>query len=105
MPKNVTVYGYARMPQGTPLYEMHKAIALGLLIDKGTDCILDIDATFISRLSRESIRLLIGHKITEKDNLIEIIESTYIGLGQRPLISALLDAQKRYLDFKKSSHF
>lgn len=95
--------GFAQLPKGTPLYEMHKIIACVLIIDSKTDKIVDASFSFIMDLTNQFISsLIIGKSIQNGlDEIVKEIEKKYIASEQRAVIQTIRTAYDRYIEAKR----
>ncbi|NLI52900.1 MAG: DUF3870 domain-containing protein [Clostridiales bacterium] len=95
---------FTKLPSDTPLYELHKVISFGFVVDYETGIIEDIITTMIVNETKEFIKhLLIGHNLNDEsvDDLTEIIKYRYHASAQRALCLAFRQSCKKYFDWRK----
>jgi len=96
---SIFVSGYAKFPQNITGHELYKEVAIGLLIDKKTGKIIDVDCSLITRTAREfAAEILIGRNIRNLEPAVADFENHYFGHARGALIASLRSAQKQYLD-------
>ena len=95
----IFVSGYAKFPQNITGHELYKDVAIGLLIDKQTGKIIDVDCSLITRTAREfAAEILIGRNIRNLEPAVADFENHYFGHARGALIASLQSAQKQYFD-------
>lgn len=102
-PAYKTVYfcGYAKLPTNMSANNVFGQITLGLLIDMETGRITDVSCTLLSSLAIDLVRSYLQnrHILDDYDGMVEEITYRHQGNAQRPLIKALGDIRRNYLDF------
>jgi hypothetical protein len=104
--KHYTVYfvGYAKLPSVMSASMAYGQLTLGLLIDVRTGLIEDVSCTLLSDLARNLVKsYVVGrHIVRDLDAITEEITYRHQGNAQRPLIKALGDIHRRYLEFMQT---
>jgi hypothetical protein len=103
VPDFKTVYfcGYAKLPTNMSANNVFGQITLGLLIDMETGIIVDLSCTLLSPLAIQMVQsyMVNRHIINDFDNMVSEISYRHQGNAQRPLIKALSDIRRRYVEF------
>jgi len=94
----IFITGQARPIKEDVINNVYQVLSLGLVIDKETNIIVDVDCTTVMDLTKNFIReILIGRNFIMDINDIEHeIRERFFGLIQKPLIVSLKDANNRY---------
>jgi len=102
----VLVTGYSKAPQGTSMYELYKHAGIVLEIDFRTHEIVDVEFTFVAKLTNDFFkRLVIGYNLSNGiQGLIERIRKHYFAPSQQAVIVALQSAYQRYTDYCRQIH-
>lgn len=102
--EETTIYiiGDAKSPQNNPIMEMYKAFFIGLVVDKETAIIVDVECSATLGLTNDFIRSLLIGKNVLNASIIDSINRRYFGSSQKALGVALKDAQKKYLQIVQS---
>ncbi|MFO3720051.1 DUF3870 domain-containing protein [Staphylococcus felis] len=97
------VVGFAHLPKGTPLYEVHKYIASVLKVDTNNHTIVDASFNYLLPLTNEFITTLIkNYKVTDGlEPISKIIEKHYVATEQKALIQSLNACFERYYEHCK----
>lgn len=102
-PHYKTVYfcGYAKLPTNMSANNVFGQITLGLLIDMETGIIEDLSCTLLSSLAIQMVQsyMVNRHILNDFDAIVEEISYRHQGNAQRPLIKALTDIRRKYIDF------
>jgi len=95
----VLVTGHAKPVKEDAINYVYDVLSLSLLVDTGSDRIVDVACTMVMDVSARFVHdLLVGRSIvTEMDQISASIRSRFLSLAQKPLLVALRDAQNRYL--------
>jgi hypothetical protein len=89
--KNVLVCGYSRNPVDSSAWKNTEYLSLALVVDKTTHTIVDASTTFSTDAGKHFIsELFIGEVITDRDNLINLINKCYFGRLKKALINATI---------------
>lgn len=95
--QEILITGYAKVPQGLAASELYTTIALGLLVNKSTGEILDVDCSLVTQIARDFVRQLIIHKnLNELDVIEEALNARYFGSARKALIMALRSCLEKY---------
>src|SRR5699024_6480856 len=99
---SVLVTGYSKAPQGTSMYEIYKHAGIVLEVNLETDVIIDVECTFVAKLTNEFFkRLLVGFDLKDDfQNIVQRIKKYYYTPSQQATIVALQVATQRYWDHK-----
>lgn len=93
----ILITGYAKIPQGLAASELYTTIALGLLVDRNTGQILDVDCSLITQIARDFVKQLVLHKnLNELDEIEEAFNTRYFGSARKALILAARICQEKY---------
>lgn len=94
----IFITGQARPIKDDVINNVYQVLSFGLVIDRNTDIIVDVDCTTVMDLTKNFIRdLLVGRNFVAEINDIEHdIRERFFGLIQKPLIVSLKDANNRY---------
>ena len=96
---SIFVSGYAKFPQNITGHELYKEVAIGLIIEKESGKIIDVDCSLITRTAREfAAEILLGRNIHDLAPAVAEFENHYFGHARGALIASLRSAQKQYLD-------
>jgi len=95
--QEILITGYAKVPQGLAASELYTTIALGLLVDKNTGEILDVDCSLVTQIARDFVKQLIIHKnLNELDVIEEALNTRYFGSARKALILAVRACLDKY---------
>lgn len=95
--REILITGYAKLPQGLPASDLYTTIALGLVVDRETGEILDVDCSLVTQIARDFVRQLILHKnLNEPDDLEEAFNARYFGSARKALILAARICAEKY---------
>lgn len=94
----IFITGQARPIKDDVINNVYQVLSFGLVIDRNTDIIVDVDCTTVMDLTKNFIReILVGRNFVTDINYIELeIKERFFGLIQKPLIVSLKDANNRY---------
>lgn len=96
-PYEIFITGYAKLPQGITATELYRVIAVGLIIDKNSGTILDVDCSLVTRVAREFIRkLVVGKNIMNIEDIQDAFKNKYFGSAKKALISAIKTCHEKY---------
>lgn len=101
----ILVTGFAQLPKGTPLYELHRHIACVLEIDLETAIITDASFNYILSTTNQFLSgLVIGYCL--HDGIVELsktIQTKFISGEQKALIQSINACFDRYQYFLERS--
>ena len=101
--KTACFIAFAKLPSDTPLYEMHKSISMGFVVNYETGVIEDIISSLIVPETKLFVRdLLIGHNIHEENfaDIVANIQFRYHGGAQRAICVALKQCYDKYYKWR-----
>lgn len=103
MEKNeIFISGYAKLPQGITAAELYTVIAVGLVIDRDTGEIFEVDCTLSTDVAKNFVKkLVIGKNLNDIEAIENAFNERYHGSAKKALLSALRIANERYLNLKK----
>lgn len=101
--KTIICAGYARLPRSITADNVYGSLAVELEIDPSESKVVDAVCTIIPSLGEKFVLdLLIGYDLNEGVELIlREIRSRYFNVTQKALISAIDEAYRKYLEFKR----
>lgn len=100
--KHILFSGYAKLPTGITASEIYKVIGVVLLIDEDTGNILEADCTLATAVARNHVSsILIGRSITNPENLVRIVDTTYHGSAKKAIITAIRIIYDKYRSYKE----
>ncbi len=95
--REILITGYARIPQGLAASEIYTTIALGLLVDRETGEIMDVDCSLITQIARDFVKQLVLHKnLNELDVIEEAFNTRYFGSARKALVLAVRICSEKY---------
>lgn len=96
----ILVVGYGKLPQGTSAEQLHKVLALGVLVDRDTGIVADASSTLAARTADEFVRnALVGRNlVTGAADLIDYLGTHYHGMAQKAVIAAFRDLVRRFTE-------
>ncbi|HHU6751062.1 TPA: DUF3870 domain-containing protein [Staphylococcus pseudintermedius] len=102
----ILVTGFAQLPKGTPLYELHRHIACVLEIDVDTGIIKDASFNFILSTTNQFLsNLVIGYCLHDGIvQLSQMIKAKFISGEQKALIQSISACFDRYEHFLERSN-
>lgn len=87
--REILITGYAKIPQGLAASELYTTIALGLVVDRETGEILDVDCSLVTQIARDFVKQLIQHKnLNGLEDIEEAFNTRYFGSARKALILA-----------------
>ncbi len=98
----IYVVGDAKSPLNNPITEKFKSYFIGLVIDRTTDVIIDVECSATVTLTNQFVRSMMVGKHLFNSDIIDSINTRYFGASQKALVVALKDAQKKYQQIKQS---
>lgn len=95
--REILITGYAKLPQGLPASDMYTTIALGLVVDRETGEILDVDCSMATQIARDFVKQLLQHQnINELEGIEEAFNTRYFGSARKSLILAVRACSEKY---------
>ena len=95
---------FAKLPSDTPLYEMHKNISIGFIINYETGEIIDLISSLIVPETKDFVKsILVGknlHEISISDLMSEI-HFRYHGGAQRAICVAFKQCYDKYFKWRE----
>ncbi len=93
----IFVTGYAKLPQGITAAELYSIIVVGVIVDKNTSIIKDVDCSLVTSVARSFVKeLYVGQSILDYDNLAKLLNDSYYGSARKALLSAFKSANEKY---------
>lgn len=95
--------GYAKLPSALPTTTTNSGLTLGLLIELWSGRVLDASVTLLSPLALQMVKSYIVGKniIDDYDEIIEEITFRHQGVAAKPLIKAVTDINRNYIEYKQ----
>ncbi len=101
--KEIFVTGYAKLPQGITAAELYSIIAVGMMIDRDTGLIADVDCTLATEMGKNFVKsLVIGKNLNEVDAIDAEFNLNYYGSAKKALISAIRTCNEKYRQIKSN---
>lgn len=98
----IFISGYAKLPQGITATELYTVIAVGMVIDRDTGEIYEVDCTLSTEVAKNFVKkLVIGKNLNDIEAIENVFNERYFGSAKKALLSALRIANERYLNLKK----
>jgi acyl-ACP thioesterase len=99
----IFVTGYAKLPQGITATELYTVIAVGMLIDRDTGIIEDVDCSLVTSVARTFVKdLVVGKNILDLEALDKTFTSRYHGSARKALLSAFKIINEKYANILKN---
>jgi len=93
----ILLTGYARLPKGITATEIYGSVAIGILADKKTGTIMDIECSLVTELARNFVKRLVkGHNLKEFDKIEAVLTKHYYGSAEKALITAIKRCCDKY---------
>ncbi len=93
----IFITGYAKLPQGITASELYSVIVVGVIVDKKTSIIKDVDCSLVTSVARSFVKeLYVGQSILDYDKLAELLNNSYYGSARKALLSAFKSANEKY---------
>lgn len=93
----IFVTGYAKLPQGITAAELYSIIAVGMIVNKETGLILDVDCTLATEMGKNFVkRLVVGKNINEVEGIDNAFNEMYYGSAKKALISAIRTCNEKF---------
>jgi Domain of unknown function (DUF3870) len=96
----VVIAGYGKLPQGTSVEQLHKVLALVVLVDRPTGVVLDASSTLMTPVGDRFVchHLRGLNLVRDSPRFISAITDGYQGHAQKAIIAAFRDLVRRYLE-------
>lgn len=95
--REILITGYAKLPQGLAASEIYTTIVLGLVVDRETGEILDVDCSLVTQIARDFVKQLVMHKnLNDLDGIEEAFNTRYFGSARKALILAARICSEKY---------
>lgn len=95
--QTILITGYAKLPQGIAATEIYPAIALGLVVDRETGEVLDVDCSLVTQIARDFVKDLILHRnLKESEEIEALFNARFFGSARKSLILALRTCSEKY---------
>ena len=97
--------GYAKLPSALPTTTTNSGLTLGLKIELESGTIQNVSVTLLSALALDMVReYVVGKNITRDfDSICEEIFYRHQGVAAKPLIKALTDIRRNYIDYMEKN--
>lgn len=93
----IFITGYAKLPQGITATELYTVIAVGMLIDKETGQIHDVDCSLVTDVARRFVKeLVVGKNILALETIERSFVERYHGSARKALLSAFKIIAEKY---------
>ncbi len=93
----VFVTGYAKLPQGITAAELYSVIVVGVIVDKDSSIIKDVDCSLVTSVARSFVKdLYVGQSILDYPKLADLLNSCYHGSARKALLSAFKIINEKY---------
>ncbi|RKD20935.1 protein of unknown function [Caminicella sporogenes DSM 14501] len=103
-PYEIFITGYAKLPKGITATELYHVIAVGLIVDKYTGKILDVDCSLVTRVAKQFIKnLVVGKNLKDFDSIQNDLKNHYYGSAKKALISAFKTCHEKYKQIMESN--
>ena len=107
-PTTVCFISFSKLPSDTTLYELHKVISVGLIIDYTTGVIEDLITSLIVTETQDFVKsLIVGQNIHDQpiSTIIKEIKFRYHGAAQRAICVGLKQSYDRYMAWREEQQF
>jgi len=93
----VFVTGYAKLPKGITAAELYSIIAVGMLVDRDTGVINEVDCTLATVIGKNVVKsLVIGQNINDLVAIEAQFNRQYYGSAKKALISAIRTCNEKF---------
>lgn len=93
----IFVTGYAKLPQGITAAELYSIIAVGMIVDKGTGLIVDVDCTLATDMGKNFVkRIVVGKNLNDVEEIDNTFNEMYYGSAKKALISAIRTCNEKF---------
>ncbi len=93
------VIGTSRTNTDNNITKNYTRFFIAFVVSKEDDKILDVEANFVLNLTKSFVHeIFVGKNfIKDQDKIVKIVEESYLGRSQKPIIIAYKDALKKYI--------
>ncbi|MCK8059538.1 MULTISPECIES: DUF3870 domain-containing protein [unclassified Fusibacter] len=99
----IFVTGYAKLPQGITATELYTVIAVGVLLDRETGLITDVDCSLVTTVARQFVKeLIVGKSILDLESIEKAFTERYHGSARKALLSSLKIINEKYQNILKN---
>jgi hypothetical protein len=101
----MVVAGYGKLPQGTSVEQLHKVLAIVVLVNRRTGVVLDASTTLFASVANQFVcdRLKGVNLLSDAADFVALIQNSYHGLAQRAVIAAFRDLVRRFTEVVQQS--
>jgi hypothetical protein len=93
----IFVTGYAKLPQGITAAELYSIIAVGMMVDRNTGVIADVDCTLATEMGKNFVKsLVVGKNLNEVEAIDAEFNENYFGSAKKALISAIRTCNEKF---------
>jgi hypothetical protein len=93
----IFITGYAKLPQGITAAELYSIIAVGMLVERDTGLINDVDCTLATEMAKNFVKsLIVGKSLNEIDSIDAEFNENYYGSAKKALISAIRTCNEKF---------
>lgn len=102
--KTIICAGYARLPKTVTADHVYGVLGVELEVDPREGKVVDAACTIVPSLGERFILdLLIGYDLEDGiDPIVREIRKRYFNVAQKAVISAIDEAYRKYLEFKRA---
>lgn len=102
--KTIICAGYARLPKSITADQAYGVLGVEIEVDPREGKVVDAVCTVVPSLGEKFILdLLVGYDLKEGiDPIVREIRRRYFNIAQKAVISAVDEAYRKYLEFKKT---
>lgn len=102
--KTIICAGYARLPKSVTADHSYGVLGVEIEVDPSENKVVDAACTIVPSLGERFILdLLVGYDLEEGiDPIVNEIRKRYCNVAQKAVISAIDEAYRKYLEFKRS---
>ncbi len=95
--------GNAKTPAAMANISNGNNLILGLLVELETGKVLDVSVTLITELAQNVVHsYLVGKNlVTDYEQMVEEISFRHVGNATRPIIKALTDIRRNYMEYMR----
>lgn len=97
---------FAKLPSDTPLYEMHKNISMGFVVNYETGELEDVISSLIVPETKAFLKdVILGHNIHRESvsEIVECIQFRFHGSAQRAICIAFKQCYDKYYTWREQS--
>lgn len=99
--ERIFVTGYAKLPQGIAAKELYNSVAIGMILNRNSGCIIDMDISLATSTGKAFVKeIAVGNCISNIDFLISELDRKYLGHAKNAIISALKCAHQKYEQYR-----